>query len=731
MDLERVFRLTFILLAGIGFAGLVGAGALSFWLVFLGLTVLLLSAASASGWVSERVLQRVEILSPWIWNIFLCVALVGFFLDLLILSQDILFAGVQFLVVLMVIKLLTLRQRKDFMHLYAISLLELLASAALTKDLWYAPLFFVYLFVAIWALLLYHLRNEEEEERGSRSIANAASSKNFRISGSLTARFFWTTNAVAMAVFCVTLSFFFVIPRVGIGYFEKNRADLIRTSGFAEKVDLGVIGAVKLDPTVVMRVEFPDEQGPVAEQMRIYFRGTAYDTYDGRAWSNGERRNMLLPNKEGVFERRSGEQTTASRALGFRQEILREALDTTVLFGGSFLRSVKGNVAGLQTDEMGGIYLPYPASTRLQYSAFSQQNRLLKADREAVAFEYPTQITERFLQLPETSPRIAALADEITKQARTPYEIVQAVERHLRVGYRYSLDLGTDISRSPLEDFLFIRKTGYCEHYATAMVVLLRTLKIPARLATGFLPGEWNEFGHYYTVRQQDAHAWVEVYFPRSGWVTFDPTPTILVTPTNALLTMVTEVLDSSRLQWDRYVIRYSLRDQVKVLQEARNTTERLRAQVWGLIANATRSINSLWARAVGFLRTSGWVALPASMLIFGLGWLISVKLRRDRSRRVAFRGDSHSLATDFYGQMLSLLAAHGLDKSPGATPFEFARHIRRRWSEVCGYVDGLTELYCRIRFGPADLPAGELERARALLAGLRRAQRDRKLRPR
>ena len=719
-----MFRLSFILLAGIGFAGLVGAGALSFGLVVLGLAALGLSAASGSGWTSARWFQRIEALSPGVWNIFLCIALAGFLLDFLILSQEILSSAVRFLVVLMVNKLLTLRQRKDFMHLYAISLLELLASAALTKDLWYALLFFVYLFVAIWALLLYHFRNEEEEERGLRTAADAGTGNNFRVSGSLTARFFWTTNAVAMAVCCLTLSFFFVVPRIGIGFFDKNRADLIRTSGFAEKVDLGGIGAVKLDPTVVMRVEFPDEQGPLADQMRIYFRGTAYDTYDGRTWSNRDRRYPLSHNAAGVFEKRSGEQTTATKALGFRQEILREALDTTVLFGGSYLRSVKGNFSGLQTDEMGGMYLPYPSSTRLQYTAFSQPNRLLKADRETLSPVYPADITDRFLQLPASSPRIDTLAHEISKQARTPYEMVQAVEHYLRVNYRYSLDLGTETPGSPVEDFLFSRKTGYCEHYATAMVVLLRTLKIPARLATGFLPGEWNDFGHYYTVRQQDAHAWVEVYFPRSGWVTFDPTPTVIAATSNSFMTMATAVIDSMRLQWDRYVIRYSLRDQVKVLQEASDATERLRAKASELINVSVRWTQSSWERAVGLLGTPGWVLLGAGILVLAFAWLISVNLRKDRCRRLALRREPHRVATDFYNQMLRLLAAHGFEKSPGATPFEFARLITRRWSAVCDKVDALTELYCRTRFGPVDLPAGDLERARAVLASLRRTQR-------
>ena len=109
---------------------------------------------------------------------------------------------------------------------------------------------------------------------------------------------------------------------------------------------------------------------------------------------------------------------------------------------------------------------------------------------------------------------MADLAHRVTQEATTPFERVLAIHQHLLENYRYSLESETATLSHPLEEFLFTRKTGYCEHYATAMVVMLRTIGIPARLVTGFLATEWNEYGGYFTVRQRDAHAWVEVYFP-------------------------------------------------------------------------------------------------------------------------------------------------------------------------------------------------------------------------
>ena len=253
MKLEATFRLTSVLLATIGFLGLIATGELPPTLVIVGLLALALSIASGAAWAKGTVLEKLGQFSRRIWNIFLIGACLALLVAWALLSMDILTSAVHFLLVLMVTKLFTLRGRKDYLHLYAISFLEVLASAALTQELWYALIFCAYLFVAIWVLLLYHLRNEAEE-RMPVSAGMEQEGSSAALSGMVTGQFFWTTNAVAAGTLCLTLVLFFVIPRIGIGYFPKNRPDLIRTSGFSDTVDLGVIGAIKLDPTVVMRV---------------------------------------------------------------------------------------------------------------------------------------------------------------------------------------------------------------------------------------------------------------------------------------------------------------------------------------------------------------------------------------------------------------------------------------------------------------------------------------------
>ncbi len=138
--------------------------------------------------------------------------------------------------------------------------------------------------------------------------------------------------------------------------------------------------------------------------------------------------------------------------------------------------------------------------------------------------EYPEEVTGRYTQLPaSTSDRVAERTREIAADAETPYETAVVVERWLESNRAYSLDVDRP-SGDIVEAFLFEMDRGYCTYYATAMVGMLRSVDVPARLAVGYTPGEPTEDGRY-AVRGTNSHAWVEVYVPGHGWVQFDPTP--------------------------------------------------------------------------------------------------------------------------------------------------------------------------------------------------------------
>jgi hypothetical protein len=147
--------------------------------------------------------------------------------------------------------------------------------------------------------------------------------------------------------------------------------------------------------------------------------------------------------------------------------------------------------------------------------------------------DYPDTLPEEYTDLPEEGlSRTRELAGELTEGASNPYDAVSRINEHLKEGYAYDLSIAVQQREmDAVEYFLFEERRGYCEQFSSALAVMARSLGIPARIATGYNPGEYNPFTGFHEVRAQDAHAWVEVYFPGYGWSAFDPTPGFDSTP--------------------------------------------------------------------------------------------------------------------------------------------------------------------------------------------------------
>jgi len=722
MPLEQAFKFSAVLLSAVAFAGLFLARGIPAWLAVVTTALMLLTLMQTMGWpVSLRIKPSLST-SPALWNGLLISAFLLFLVDVSVLSQELLPAGVHFLVILLGIKLVTLHERRDYRQLYAICLMAILASAALTTEVWYIPIFLLYLLAAVWTLLLYNLTG-----KASPSLAAPASSPQLvpPASRRITSRFFWLTNGIALSTFTMTLMIFFLLPRISVGILQKSRGEGLKTTGFSEQVDLGMIGSVKEDPQIVMRVELPDQ--PASGKSRLYLRGLAFDHYNGRSWSSGSRnRRSLGLIADGTFAVRSGG-SRAPLSEPLRQDILLEALDTSVLFAAPFAEYVSGEFIGVQVDGMTGLHLTYPSSSRIRYSVISRERQIMTDEQVAPELDYSSSVRDRYLQLPEASDQVAELAHRVTDRAATPYDKISAVLRHLSSNYPYSLDADTTTSSRPIDDFLFTRKTGYCEHYATAMVLMLRSIGIPARLVTGFLATEWNDFGGYYTVRQRDAHAWVEVYYPHSGWITMDPTPAGALTPPSMWDTF-RRLGESFRLHWDRVFIRYSARDQLAVVQSIREG------------GDSARDVLSQWTTAFGvavsqLMRELGARAHAANPIIFwliavlpGLGLACLILVIRDqwRYRRSPDRpmARKQQQIVQLYKKMLEIAARRGINTRPSMTPTEFTQVVGREWTEAASTVAGLTALYCRGRFSSSSLSGEELTQAVDQINALRRLVR-------
>jgi len=725
MVFEQALKGSAVLLAATGFMGLLLARSVPMWLTVMTLTALVYAVLRLVEWPAGS--RRLELpAAPVVWNVLLIGAFALFLLDLTIISRDLLPAGTHFLLILLNVKLLTLQNRRDYRHLYAISLMAVLAAAALTTDLWYVSVFVAYLLTVVWSLLLYHLTGgTAASSPGPAHDISGAPSTAPRMTG----RFFWLTNGIALSTFVLTLLIFFLIPRISVGILQKSRGEGLRTTGFSERVDLGMIGSVKEDPQVVMRVELPDQ--PAASRERVYLRGLAYDQYNGRSWSfsSRQRRSLGLV-ADGTFIVRSGANRKNPVGLSepLRQDILLEALDTSVLFAAPFAESLSGDFTGLQLDSMTGLHLPYPSTSRIRYSVVSREHRNLPEEQTSAAHDYASAIRDRYLQLPNRSERIEALARRVTDGAATPFDKATAVLEHLLSSYAYSLEAETATSSHPIDEFLFTRKTGYCEHYATAMVLMLRSIGIPSRLVTGFLATEWNEFGNYYTVRQRDAHAWVEVYYPQSGWITMDPTPPNPVALAPSLWVSFQRFAESMRLRWDRVFIRYSGRDQLAFIHSLREGSDSARDALgqWtsGLAVVSAQLLKS-WMEG---LQKPHWNRVWTLILIAVVGVASLICLISYRwaygslSKCPAAR--TQQQIVQVYKKMLTLAARRGIHITPSTTPTEVSRLVTERWRDAGSTVDRLITLYCRARFGVGSLSSKELVQAVEDIGVLKRLSR-------
>jgi protein-glutamine gamma-glutamyltransferase len=293
-------------------------------------------------------------------------------------------------------------------------------------------------------------------------------------------------------------------------------------------------------------VRFPKKVTTVlsirAPRQPMYWRATVLDEFDGRRWLEHPWRDAskaLLP--RGVDDsRRWVQQDVTVRALadnhlvGASIPIAYNISEPAVIKGQGLVRAV----GGLHRDERYTMwsYIARPTPAQLvripaDYpTALTRPGRELELDArvDAPPFSTPGREQRMFALLSGKLQPYAELYDRaraVAGQTRSPYAAAVALERWFRVtgGFTYSEQPGAAPGVPPLVGFVVDTQSGYCQHFAGAMALMLRLLGIPARVAAGFVPGHYS--GGTWTVTDHDAHTWVEVWFPRYGWLPFDPTP--------------------------------------------------------------------------------------------------------------------------------------------------------------------------------------------------------------
>ncbi len=544
-------------------------------------------------------------------------------------------AGVTLIVVLLALKTLELRARRDAYVVFFLGFFTMLTSFFNSQSLAMAAAILLGLMGLLTALVNAHM------PVGKPPLWLAAK----------------TAGKMALLGAPIMLVLFLLFPRLGPLWGLPGDA-MTGRSGLSSQMQVGNIGQLALDGSVALRVRF---EGATPQQRELYFRGPVLSVFDGRTWTSAQTRypgRFLTPADLQV----QGEPVKYEVTL---QPTLRPWL--LVLDAAVQAPSVRGHEVRMAPDLQ--WFTQQPITELLRYQAQSYTQFRHGPTRRVVGLQVDLDLP------PGLNPRTLALgrqmrSDPALARADTA-ALVDAVLRRLRSGgYSYTLDPGVS-GRDSADEFWFERKEGFCEHIASAFVILMRAMEIPARIVTGYQGGELNPVDGYWVVRQSDAHAWAEVWIEGRGWVRVDPTAAVAPARIGSL----------QRLQAPSGVVASAFNSVFGPVSP--DTLARLRAtweamnngwNQWVLDYSQSRQLNLL--KDIGFdsPRWEDLVLVLAGLLVAvalsGAVWTLWERRQSDPWLRLLHQVQAHALRA-------------GLTLPASAPPRQIAELLQQRYGET------------------------------------------------
>ncbi|MBN2574098.1 MAG: DUF3488 domain-containing protein [Deltaproteobacteria bacterium] len=652
---------------------------------------------------------------------------------------------------LVVLKLCQRRSNRDYLQVYVLSFLVMLAAAWLATSVVFVVGFVLYVLLATWTLVLFHLRREIEDNYIVRH-ASESHAEQVTASRVLNSRrvvglpFFAATGLVAVLVMLGSSLVFATVPRVGLGFILGGVRRPVGIAGFTDEVKLGMQGTISTDnQTVVLRAQvpavtaIPDRAKRESVIASLYWRGTVYDTYDKGQWSRSREdrtrtriaavttsrdlsRAYLLHDPFEI-RTRTGRRAAVQGAIEQQVEIVALshpvafALDRPLLFEmpppptGAFTAV---DLEARWSDEVSlRMYRVNPANPferrqamteflGARYRVFSRNTSTSRTEGLYLGQEQlPAGALDNYLRVPETlATNVAALAQEVTAGKPTAAAKAEAVVEWLRRTHGYTTNLKRDERiADPLEDFLFVQSAGHCEYFASAAAILLRLSGVPTRYVNGFLGGEWNDMRGAITVRENRAHSWTEAYLGTDGWVRVDATPALR---RPARMGNVRQLLDSLELFWGRWVVEYSASQQLLLAQ---------------------RLGQKLGFRGRGYLPGRGPKPLSRKQaLVVTAVVLLAIVLVSQRKRLLRWRRRYETAAARqrtakpvvrIYQTTLARLSAAGAPRLPSETPHEYLARLKQRPLQGEPVFSDLTDAYAGARYGDIEVPPEAVARLR------------------
>jgi transglutaminase-like putative cysteine protease len=498
---------------------------------------------------------------------------------------------------------------------------------------------------------------------------------------------------VLIFVFAVPL--FALMPRMRSPYVLGRGFDFKGPSfatGFQDEITLDTVGVIRGNNEVALRLKMERS----SDRPPYRFRGAAYEFFRENSWLRSNDSRHALAAERGVFYRLADQ--APERKMRLWLEPLRS--QSLILPLGAVSVEITERIFG---DERGVVSFMMPPRSIKEYRVGVGNQPVFLSDTPRFdSGDEPT------LDRRDISPRIASLARLVAGDRSTERK-ARAIESHLMNGYEYSLDLVGTSAENPVDSFLFETRSGHCEYFATAMVMMLRAEGIPARFVTGFVGAEMNPLEDYYVIRHSNAHAWVEAWLPDSGWTTFDPTPEVGrpggARPSLAL--MLRQAWDYFEFRWDRYVMAYNSLDQLDLVLRLR--------RFWRSFGRDSADPSPSEAPVDEPSKPTAWGEIPTEQVLPGLVLAaLLVLLASIWWWRRRFN------ATWAYSELRRLASHRDSRIKPSTAPMTVCDRLGGRFPDAAPLVGFLVRLYLEESYSGRVLDGGQTQEARRALGRLR-----------
>jgi len=692
--IDHYFELALYLLVLTGFATLASTGGLDLPSVML--------AGVALAIRGYLLAKRYQFVISERWTAPLSIAYFVFFAaDYFVFSRGFLPATVHLALFGVVVRMFSLRRERDHVTLAILAFLMVLAAAVLTVDSIFLFSFAAFMMMAVGTFVLMEMRRS-----GLAASIQARHTNDPQEHRHLAFSLARVAPALMLMILISGAAVFFLMPRMSAGYMGGYSFGTDLSSGFSDHVQLGQIGQIQKSGAVVMHIQIDGDRVGSAD---LHWRGVALANFDGHTWSDPKEQFFLRRQPNNSFQvpqinaaLRSYGIPTRTRERIIHYRVLMEPIGTNVFFLAPWARSVSGDYHQVAADSGGAVYDFDSRHAISRYEADSDIAAPTHAELRTAGRTYSAPIDASYLRLPVLDPRVPALAAQITKSATNDFDKAAAIENHLRTRFGYTLELPRTAAKDPIANFLFERKQGHCEYFASSMAVMLRTLGIPSRVVNGFRSDEFNDLTGNYVVRAKDAHSWVEAYFPGYGWQTFDPTPAG-ASGTPQGWDRLGLYVDAMSSFWRDWVVSYDSSHQYSLGQAAVGGTRGLwqNARLWArnqyaaMLKWARRSQDRVEHSPGRWAVLGGAIAL--GLLLLGNLGRISRLLHEKWLRAYPERSPEQAAAM-WYRRMARAMARRGLEKPAAQTPQEFVKQIEdNRLREP---VARFTTVYESARFG-------------------------------